>query len=317
MVAAFSFVIMMFNVPLPGGSTGHAAGVGAAVVLLGPWAAVLALSTAIVIQALFFGDGGIRQSGPTPSTWRWWDRSSHGWPTRVWPDGRRRSRDAGSWRRDWPATQASTRPRCAPPSSSVSSRSSIEMPAARHCIARTRFAIAVPAMMLGHLTVAGLAEATVSAGIVAFVPGSDPALLAVTGGALEMAERPGGAWAGSDRGALGSRCFSCSAHWASWLREAAGGNGQPRVSAIHTRDRRSRPPRSVRRRRRAPRLAWPGWRPCRRRPCRTMPRPGCAVRPSAHVLSGMVGTGLVILMCIAVGWLTRRRRGGAIDTAGR
>ena len=63
LMAAFCFVIMMFNIPLPGGSTGHAVGVGAAVVLLGPWASVLALSMALVIQALFFGDGGITAIG--------------------------------------------------------------------------------------------------------------------------------------------------------------------------------------------------------------------------------------------------------------
>src|SRR5262245_1966179 len=56
--AAFSFLIMMFNLPLPGGTTGHAMGVGIAAVVLGPWAGMLAISIAIVIQSLFFGDGG-------------------------------------------------------------------------------------------------------------------------------------------------------------------------------------------------------------------------------------------------------------------
>ena len=36
--AAFSFVTMMFNLPLPGGTTGHAVGVGIAAIVLGPWA---------------------------------------------------------------------------------------------------------------------------------------------------------------------------------------------------------------------------------------------------------------------------------------
>src|SRR5215475_13926602 len=61
--AAFSFVVMMFNLPLPGGTTGHAVGVGIAVVVLGPWAAMLAISVALVIQALFFADGGITAIG--------------------------------------------------------------------------------------------------------------------------------------------------------------------------------------------------------------------------------------------------------------
>jgi cobalt/nickel transport system permease protein len=59
MGAAFSFVIMMFNVPVPGGTTGHAVGGTLIAIVLGPWAALIAVSVALVIQALFFGDGGI------------------------------------------------------------------------------------------------------------------------------------------------------------------------------------------------------------------------------------------------------------------
>src|SRR6201996_2915660 len=61
--AAFSFVIMMFNIPLPGGTTGHAVGVGIATIVLGPWASILAISVALLIQAIFFGDGGITAYG--------------------------------------------------------------------------------------------------------------------------------------------------------------------------------------------------------------------------------------------------------------
>jgi cobalt/nickel transport system permease protein len=61
--AAFSFVIMMFNVPLPGGTAGHAVGGALAAIILGPEIATLAISIALVIQALFFGDGGILAIG--------------------------------------------------------------------------------------------------------------------------------------------------------------------------------------------------------------------------------------------------------------
>ncbi|AKB47674.1 Substrate-specific component NikM of nickel ECF transporter [Methanosarcina sp. Kolksee] len=57
--AAFSFVIMMFNVPIPGGSTGHAVGGAIIGIVLGPWAGVISISVALVLQALMFGDGGI------------------------------------------------------------------------------------------------------------------------------------------------------------------------------------------------------------------------------------------------------------------
>jgi len=61
--AAFSFVIMMFNVPIPGGSTGHAVGGVLAAIILGPWAACIAITVALVVQALLFGDGGITAIG--------------------------------------------------------------------------------------------------------------------------------------------------------------------------------------------------------------------------------------------------------------
>ncbi len=61
--AAFSFVIMMFNVPIPGGTTGHAVGGVLVAILLGPWAAVVAVTLALVVQALIFGDGGVTAVG--------------------------------------------------------------------------------------------------------------------------------------------------------------------------------------------------------------------------------------------------------------
>lgn len=61
--AAFSFVIMMFNLPVPGGSSAHAVGAVLMAILLGPWAACLGVSVALTIQALLFGDGGILALG--------------------------------------------------------------------------------------------------------------------------------------------------------------------------------------------------------------------------------------------------------------
>lgn len=61
--AAFCFVIMMFNVPIPGGTSGHAVGGALVAILLGPWAACIAITVALVIQSLLFGDGGITAIG--------------------------------------------------------------------------------------------------------------------------------------------------------------------------------------------------------------------------------------------------------------
>jgi len=63
LMAAFSFIIMMFNVPLPGGTTGHAVGAAIAGIVLGPGVATIAVSIALIIQALVFGDGGILAIG--------------------------------------------------------------------------------------------------------------------------------------------------------------------------------------------------------------------------------------------------------------
>jgi cobalt/nickel transport system permease protein len=63
LAAAFSFVIMMFNVPIPGGSTGHAVGSALVAIALGPFAAVVTTSVALVIQCFIFGDGGVTAIG--------------------------------------------------------------------------------------------------------------------------------------------------------------------------------------------------------------------------------------------------------------
>ena len=61
--AAFSFLGMMFNIPLPGGTTGHAVGGTLAAVLTGPYGACISISVALLLQALLFGDGGILAFG--------------------------------------------------------------------------------------------------------------------------------------------------------------------------------------------------------------------------------------------------------------
>lgn len=63
MGAVFSFLIMMFNVPIPDGTTAHATGAALVAILLGPWTAVITLSVTLFIQAAVFGDGGILAFG--------------------------------------------------------------------------------------------------------------------------------------------------------------------------------------------------------------------------------------------------------------
>ncbi len=61
--AAFSFTIMMYNIPIPDGTTAHAVGASLLAIILGPWAATVGVSIALIIQAFFFGDGGILALG--------------------------------------------------------------------------------------------------------------------------------------------------------------------------------------------------------------------------------------------------------------
>lgn len=61
--AALTFLLMMFNVPLPGGTTGHAVGGTLIAILLGPYSACISVSVALILQALLFGDGGVLAIG--------------------------------------------------------------------------------------------------------------------------------------------------------------------------------------------------------------------------------------------------------------
>ncbi|MFZ1043419.1 MAG: cobalt transporter CbiM [Anaerolineales bacterium] len=63
LLSAFCFVIMLFNFPVPGGTNAHAVGATIVAIILGPEAATIVVSVALVIQAFFFGDGGITALG--------------------------------------------------------------------------------------------------------------------------------------------------------------------------------------------------------------------------------------------------------------
>jgi len=57
MLSAFSFLIMMFNLPIPDGTTAHAVGSALIAIVMGPAA------VALLFQALIFGDGGVLAYG--------------------------------------------------------------------------------------------------------------------------------------------------------------------------------------------------------------------------------------------------------------
>lgn len=63
MFSAVSFLVMMFNIPVPDGTSAHAVGAVIIAIVLGPWAAVIAVAVALLLQALLFGDGGVLAYG--------------------------------------------------------------------------------------------------------------------------------------------------------------------------------------------------------------------------------------------------------------
>lgn len=175
--SAFSFVIMMFNLPLPGGTTGHAVGVAIATIVLGPWASIVAVSMALLIQAVFFGDGGVTTLGANCLNMAVLGSFVAHWIYQLVagksaPDSGRRLIAAAA--AGYLAINL------------AALLTAVEFgiqPALFHDAAGTPLyapyplAIAVPAMMIGHLTFAGLAELFITAGIVAYLQRSQSSLL--------------------------------------------------------------------------------------------------------------------------------------------
>jgi cobalt/nickel transport system permease protein len=58
-LAAAIFAGQMLNFTVIGGTSGHLMGAAIATILLGPWAAILVMTTVIGVQALIFQDGGL------------------------------------------------------------------------------------------------------------------------------------------------------------------------------------------------------------------------------------------------------------------
>jgi cobalt/nickel transport system permease protein len=187
---------MMFNLPLPGGTTGHAVGVSIASIVLGPWASILAISIALFIQAVFFGDGGITAFGAncfnmavTGSLVAYFTyRAISGKCAIV---SRRRVIAAGA------AGYLSINVAALLTGIELGIQPMLFRDASGAPLyAPYPLKIAVPAMMAGHLTVAGLAELILSAGLVAWLQRSHPSLLSATapGAVATEAEAGGLGW---------------------------------------------------------------------------------------------------------------------------
>jgi cobalamin biosynthesis protein CbiM len=63
LTAVFIFAVQMLNFPVAAGTSGHLLGAVLAAVLVGPWAATLALTIVLLMQAFLFADGGLTALG--------------------------------------------------------------------------------------------------------------------------------------------------------------------------------------------------------------------------------------------------------------
>lgn len=63
LTTVFVFAVQMLNFPVAAGTSGHLIGAALATVLVGPWAAALAMTIVLVVQAFLFADGGLSALG--------------------------------------------------------------------------------------------------------------------------------------------------------------------------------------------------------------------------------------------------------------
>lgn len=304
--AAFSFIVMMFNLPLPGGTTGHAVGVAVAAIVLGPAASILAISTALVIQAIFFGDGGITAIGAncfnmaivgSLIAWAVYRAISGRAPVES-PRRVIAAAFAGYLSINVAALAAAVEFGIQPLLFHDASGAPLYAPYPLH--------IAIPAMMIGHLTVAGLAELVISAGVVAYLQRADPGLLRNTAPGATAEARTNG-WTSTKPLWIALAALmvltplgilAAGSAWGEWspqdftnpsarteIATASGNNAAPTVAPAGMR-----------------RLAsfWTA----------PMPRYAPPFLKSAsfgYLLSALAGTGVTILVFLFAGWILNRQ----------
>jgi cobalt/nickel transport system permease protein len=187
LLAAFSFLVMMLNIPVPGGTTGHAVGGVLMAIIIGPWPALISITITLAVQALFFGDGGVLALGANamnigfilPFAGYLVFRAIRG----NAPSGSRRfalAAAAGGYVGINVAAIA------------VAVELGVQ-PMLHHAADGTPLycpfplSVTVPAMAIPHLTIAGAAEAILTGGVAAFLGTHHPEII----GAPRTSERQG------------------------------------------------------------------------------------------------------------------------------
>lgn len=176
LAAAFSFLAMMFNVPIPGGTTGHAVCGTLIAILFGPWAATIALSVALALQAILFGDGGILALGSNCFNMAF-ILPQVGYGIYSWI--MQRKRGDSSLRQELVAAGIASYVAINAAALSAGIEFGIQPLLFTDASGQALFCpyplwVSVPAMLAGHLTVAGAAEAIFTVGILAYVRKAAP-----------------------------------------------------------------------------------------------------------------------------------------------
>lgn len=178
--AAFSFVVMMFNLPLPGGTTGHAVGMAMGAIVLGPAVSIISVSMALLVQALFFGDGGITAYGANCFNMAIVGSVVAYLVYRVVAGQsalRSKRRVVAAAIAGYTAINAAAF--CAAIEFGLQPRLFHDA-AGAPLYAPYPLHIAIPAMMIGHLTIAGLAELVLTAGLVSYLQSTNIEMLRAT-----------------------------------------------------------------------------------------------------------------------------------------
>jgi cobalt/nickel transport system permease protein len=187
--SAFTFVIMMFNIPLPGGTSGHAVGSVLVAILLGPSAACIAMTITLTVQALFFADGGMTTLGANCFNMAF-VMPFVGYGVYRLLGGARRP----AWRFRPLAAGVAAYMGLNACALCLAIELGIQPIIAHNAAGRALYApyplqVTIPAVMIGHLLVFGIVEGVVTALVVAYLQRTEPGLLGV-GEPASQTERP-------------------------------------------------------------------------------------------------------------------------------
>lgn len=174
LMSSFSFVVMMINIPMAGGTTGHATGAALAGIVLGPGAALLALTTTVVIQAIFFGDGGVLALGANCFNLALVMPVTGALVYRLLAGSGTRSRTAAAAIAGYVAANAGAL--CVAIEIGLQPLL-FRSPSGQPLYCPFPLALTVPGMMAGHLTVFGLVEALITGGVLNYALRREPGLI--------------------------------------------------------------------------------------------------------------------------------------------